>query len=102
MNRLATRLERSGAIVDNSAVLSAFVQRVPAVLQAATRPAPVAIGLLLDLTRSRDELVAENAMLHQQLIVAAPMPKVPSLGRGRLAPQTLHERPASRMAHLRF
>ena len=86
MNRLATRLERSGGIVDKGAVLSAFVQRVravatpvvgriAAVLQAATRPAPVAIGLLLDLTRSRDELVAENAMLRQQLIVAARMTK---------------------------
>jgi hypothetical protein len=42
-----------------------------AVLRSATRPAPVVAGLARDLTRSRSELLAENALLRQQLIVAA-------------------------------
>jgi hypothetical protein len=36
-----------------------------------TRPGPLVAGLLGDLIRSRRELVAENALLRQQLIVAA-------------------------------
>jgi hypothetical protein len=63
-------------------VLSAFVQRVlgtatrvagrfAAVVRAATRPRPMVVALLLDVKRSREELVAENALLRQQLIIAA-------------------------------
>jgi putative transposase len=63
-------------------VLSAVVQcvratatglagRLAAAVLAAIRPAPIVAGLLVDATRSRAELVAENALLRQQLIVAA-------------------------------
>jgi hypothetical protein len=46
-------------------------RRAPCVLRSVTRPAPLVAGLLGDLVRSRTELVAENALLRQQLIVAA-------------------------------
>ena len=41
------------------------------VLRSVTRPVPLVAGLLGDLVRSRTELLAENALLRQQLIVAA-------------------------------
>jgi putative transposase len=44
--------------------------RLAAALRAATRPTPLVVGLLRDATRSRGALVAENALLRQQLIVA--------------------------------
>ena len=80
--RLRTRLERTHAIAENCAVLSCVIDRVRItatrlvgriadVARAATRPAPVVVGLLGDVTRSREELVAENVLLRQQLIVAA-------------------------------
>jgi transposase InsO family protein len=55
------------------------VGRIAAVTRAVTRPAPVVLGLLRDLTRSRTQLVAENALLRQQLIIAARTTKRPSL-----------------------
>ena len=36
------------------------------------------VGLLRDLTRSRDQLIAENALLRQQLIVASRKVKRPA------------------------
>ena len=69
-------------MVEKRVVLSALLQRVraaaiqvaveiEAAVRAATRPAAMVVGLLFDATRSREELVAENALLRQQLIVAA-------------------------------
>jgi hypothetical protein len=63
-------------------VLTAFVRRIRGVvadiagrmyaaLREAARPTPVLAGLAADAFRSRDELIAENALLRQQLIVAA-------------------------------
>jgi len=49
------------------------------VVREAFRPAPSAAGLLRDLFRTRDELVAENAALRQQLIVASRHVKRPAL-----------------------
>ena len=43
----------------------------------ALRPLPLVAGALKDLTRSRGELLAENAMLRQQLIVASRKVKRP-------------------------
>jgi len=48
-------------------------------IQEALRPAPVAAGLVRDLFRTREELVAENAALRQQLIVALRKVKRPAL-----------------------
>ena len=41
------------------------------------RPLPVVVGLLRDLTRSREQLIAENSLLRQQLIVASRKVKRP-------------------------
>jgi putative transposase len=46
-------------------------RRAACVLRSVTRPVPLVAGLLGDLVRSRTELLAENALLRQQLIVAA-------------------------------
>ncbi len=46
-------------------------------LRNASRPSGVAAGLVSDLTRSRSELIAENAFLRQQLIVASRAVKRP-------------------------
>jgi hypothetical protein len=51
-----------------SAKLAARVMRA---LRNACRPSTVTGGLIADLTRSRGELLAENAFLRQQLIVAS-------------------------------
>jgi hypothetical protein len=48
-----------------------FSRRAHAAVQTATRPKPVLAGLAADAFRSRDELIVENALLRQQLIVAA-------------------------------
>jgi hypothetical protein len=61
-------------------VLASFVARIRAaaasavrkarrVITEATRPLPLLTGLVSDLTRSRRELLAENALLRQQFIV---------------------------------
>ncbi len=71
------------------AVFAAIAARVrTAVARAATatrtavhealRPAPMVTGLVTDLFRSRDELLAEKAMLRQQLIVAKRKVKQPA------------------------
>ena len=46
-----------------------------------TKPAtpPMVSGLLSDLTRSRSDLIAENALLRQQLIVLNRQIKLPQL-----------------------
>ena len=48
-------------------------------LREALRPTGVASGFIGDLTRTRQELLAENAMLRQQLIVASRAVKRPQL-----------------------
>jgi hypothetical protein len=84
------RLALSHTIEEIHAVLSVLIRgvrvaatravgRIGAVAGAVTRPAPVVLGLLRDLTRSRKQLVAENALLRQQLIVAARTTKRPRL-----------------------
>ncbi|MEO7037343.1 MAG: hypothetical protein ABI548_25550 [Polyangiaceae bacterium] len=50
-----------------------------AALRAAWRPRGVVTGFIADMTRSHPELVAENALLRQQLIVAARAAKRPDL-----------------------
>jgi transposase InsO family protein len=77
---------RFGEIESVFAVLAARVHN--AVVQAASavrtavrealRPAPMVRGFGVDLFRSHTELVAENAMLRQQLIVAARKVKQPA------------------------
>lgn len=47
-------------------------------MREASRPAPIATGLLCDVFRSRDELLAENAPLRQQLLVASRKNKRPA------------------------
>ena len=72
------------------AVASRLVTRVMSVLRNACRPSSVAGGVIADLTRSRGELIAENAFLRQQLIVASRGAKRPSRagvgGRPRAVP----------------
>jgi putative transposase len=60
-----------------SAVVSA-VGRIKSAFREATRPLPLVTGLAVDLTRSRKELLAENAFLRQQLIVASRKVKGPA------------------------
>ena len=67
----------SGVIERVRVAATRVVGRIADVARAATRPAPVVVGLLRDVTRSREELVAENLLLRQQLIVAARASKRP-------------------------
>jgi hypothetical protein len=63
------------------------VQRVEAVARGVTRPVRVIGGLIRDVVRSREEPVAENTLLRQQLIVAARTvrkPRFTSFERGLL------------------
>jgi transposase InsO family protein len=53
------------------ATATEVVARIGTAVRAGTRPTSMVVGLLLDAARSREELVAENALLRQQLIVAA-------------------------------
>jgi hypothetical protein len=46
-------------------------------LRETVRPLPLVAGALKDLTRSREQLIAENALLRQQLIVASRKVKRP-------------------------
>jgi transposase InsO family protein len=55
------------------------VEQVAHSVRDVTRPAPLVVGLLRDLPRSREQLIAENALLRQQLIVAARSAKRPRL-----------------------
>jgi hypothetical protein len=54
-----------------AATAANLAARVTIVLRNACRPSGVAGGFIADLTRSRAELIAENAFLRQQLIVAS-------------------------------
>jgi putative transposase len=60
------------------AAVSATVDRAVVAARAALRPRSVVGGLLNDLVRSKRELLAENAALRQQLIVAARNVKRPA------------------------
>jgi hypothetical protein len=77
-----TRLERRAAITTVPRVLRAFarwaggvvadvVRRVHSAARAAMRPTPLFFGLVEDTFRSRQELIAEHALVRQQLIVAS-------------------------------
>ena len=55
------------------------VRRVRSFVSTASQPAPVLVGLLGDIARSREELVAENALLRHQLVVVARTIKRPKL-----------------------
>jgi len=89
-NRAQTSLEDSPALREISLVFAAFAAGVQAVvrrvlrsvttaMREALRPAPVVAGIAQDLFRTRNELVAENAALRQQLIVASRKVKRPEL-----------------------
>jgi transposase InsO family protein len=58
--------------------LTRLVVRSTRLLHESIRPLPEVVGLLRDLTRSRDQLIAENALLRQQLIVASQNVKRPA------------------------
>ncbi|MEO7037525.1 MAG: hypothetical protein ABI548_26445 [Polyangiaceae bacterium] len=58
---------------------TAVAIRAEAAVWAAWRPRGVVTGFIADMTRSHAELVAENALLRQQLIVAARAVKRPDL-----------------------
>jgi putative transposase len=60
-------------------VVAGVVRRVSAGAREASRPAPMLLGLAADGFRSRTELLAENALLRQQLIVAARTVKRPKV-----------------------
>jgi hypothetical protein len=51
--------------------------RITAAMRADTRPVSVIGGLLRDVTRTWEELIAENILLRQQLLVAARSVKQP-------------------------
>ena len=59
------------------AEVTRLVTRIRRVVSEAARPRQLAVGGLKDLTRSRSELIAENALLRQQLIVASRKVKRP-------------------------
>jgi putative transposase len=59
--------------------LAAVAAQANVWLRAACRPTGVVAGLILDRTRSRSTLLAENAMLRQQLIIASRAVKRPAL-----------------------
>ena len=61
--------------------LTRFVNRVKLYLKQWSKPvtASIAVGTLKDLRRNRRELIAENAMLRQQLIVLHRQVKRPHL-----------------------
>ncbi|MBM4362511.1 MAG: DDE-type integrase/transposase/recombinase [Deltaproteobacteria bacterium] len=58
-------------------VVGRIAERVDAALRTATRPVSLVGGLLRDVTRSPEELLAENRALRQQLIVVARTVKRP-------------------------
>jgi hypothetical protein len=68
-------------------VVGRIAERVDAALRTAMRPVSLVGGLLRDVTRSPEELLAENMALRQQLIVVArtvKRPKFASHERGLL------------------
>jgi hypothetical protein len=60
------------------ATAARVLAKAKSVFHEVTRPFPLAAGSLKDLTRSRRELIAENALLRQQLIVASRKVKRPA------------------------
>jgi putative transposase len=60
------------------ACVSKAVAWVKRAIREALRPAPIAGGLLRDAFRSREELLAENALLRQQLLVVSRKNKRPA------------------------
>jgi putative transposase len=58
-------------------VVGKMAERGDSALRSATRPVSIVGGLLRDVTRSRQELIAENTALRQQLIVVARTAKKP-------------------------
>jgi hypothetical protein len=61
------------------AAAASVVRKVRRVVKEAPRPLPLLTGLVSDLTRSRNELLAENALLRQQLIVVRRQVECPRL-----------------------
>jgi len=57
-----------------------MVNGAKAALREFTRPLPLRTGFAIDLSRSRQELLAENVLLRQQLIVASRGVKRPAFG----------------------
>jgi transposase InsO family protein len=57
--------------------LTHLVVKTKRLLHEAIRPLPAVVGLLRDLTRTREPLIAENALLRQRLIVASRKVKRP-------------------------
>ena len=60
------------------AAVTSAVNRAKSAFREATRPLPPVAGLSMDLARSRQELLAENVLLRQQLIVASRKVKHPA------------------------
>jgi putative transposase len=54
-----------------------ILNRVRTAIRETTRPLPVLVGFIADVTRSREHLLMENALLRQQLIVASRKVKRP-------------------------
>jgi transposase InsO family protein len=82
-----------------AATLARLAARAMNALHTACRPSGVTSGFIADLSRSRAELITENALLRQQLIVASRSVKRPSFRGhergvlvllGRLLPQWRH------------
>ena len=51
--------------------VTSVVDHAKAALREVTRPLPLLTGFAIDLSRSRQELLAENVLLRQKLIVAS-------------------------------
>jgi len=56
-----------------------ILKRARTAIREASRPLPLVTGFLVDVTRSRKQLLLENALLRQQLIVACRKFKRPTL-----------------------
>ncbi len=87
-NPARTSLERRREIDEIEIVIAALIrrirgvagriaERVDAAMRTATRPVSIVGGVLRDVSRTREELVAENTALRQQLIVVARTVKKP-------------------------
>jgi putative transposase len=60
-------------------VLQSGLQLVQQTIRAWTKPNAVALGALADMTRTKSELIAGNALLRQQLVVLHRSVKRPKL-----------------------
>src|SRR5512136_18629 len=70
-DRPRIRSDRVVLRVPGSRLAADLAAQVMRALRSACRPSGVASGFVADLTRSLAELIAENALLRQQLIVAS-------------------------------